>query len=150
MIKLHLATNNQELQTAYTTRQNHSDDSGVDLYSPQTIIVPPNSQAKIDFQINCEMLNGLDYCGYLLVPRSSIVKTPLRMSNSIGIIDKNYRGNIMAFVDNISDQEFAIEKMGRYFQIVHPSLSPLQLELVQFNQLSTTERGAGGFGSTGK
>jgi hypothetical protein len=74
---------------------------------------------------------------YMLVPRSSIVKTPLRLANSIGIIDSGYRGNIMACVDNIDtlveDEEleyYQIKQGDRLFQIVHPSLEGIKVELV--------------------
>jgi dUTP pyrophosphatase len=144
-----------ELVPLYSSRLNYSDDAGVDLYCPETITVKARSQGKIDFKIQCEMTNiqtsykdGIEYYSYMLVPRSSIVKTPLRMSNSIGIIDKLYRGNIMAFVDNISDKDYTIEKGTRLFQIIKGDLQPLTITIV--NKLSDTERGEGGFGSTGK
>ncbi len=142
-----------DLVPLYSYRLNYSDDAGVDLYCPETITVKARSQGKIDFKIQCEMTNvqnkdKLEYYSYLLVPRSSIVKTPLRMSNSIGIIDKLYRGNIMAFVDNISDSDYTIEKGTRLFQIIKGDLQPLTITIV--DKLSYTERGVGGFGSTGK
>ena len=142
-----------DLVPLYSYRLNYSDDAGVDLYCPETITVKAHSQGKIDFKIQCEMTNvqnkdKLEYYSYLLVPRSSIVKTPLRMSNSIGIIDKLYRGNIMAFVDNISDSDYTIEKGTRLFQIIKGDLQPLTITIV--DKLSDTERGEGGFGSTGK
>jgi dUTP pyrophosphatase len=133
--------------TSLTSRYGQ-EDAGVDLYCPETLVIPPHSQAKIDFGIQCEMTNTQNYDGYYLVPRSSISKTPLRMSNSIGIIDAGYRGNIMAYVDNIYDTPYTIERGQRLFQIVHPSLAPLATEVA--SSLSTTARGAGGFGSTGK
>lgn len=85
--------------------------------------------------------------GYWLVPRSSISNTPLRMSNSIGLIDAKYRGYIMAKVDNLSEHSYHIAKGTRLFQLVGPTLEPITFELV--NQLSDTSRGEGGFGSTG-
>jgi dUTP pyrophosphatase len=92
---------------------------------------------------------------YMLLPRSSIVKTPLRLANSIGIIDSGYRGNIMACVDNIDtlveDEEleyYQIKQGDRLFQIVHPSLEGIKVELV--DELPSSNRGTGGFGSTGK
>ena len=144
-----------DLVGLYSYRSNYSDDAGVDLYCPETITVKARSQSKIDFKIQCEMTNiqtsykdNLEYYSYMLVPRSSIVKTPLRMSNSIGIIDKLYRGNIMAFVDNISDKDYVIEKGTRLFQIIKGDLQPLMINVT--DKLSETERGEGGFGSTGK
>jgi len=85
-------------------------------------------------------------CSYYLYPRSSISKTPLRMSNSTGIIDAGYRGNIIAKLDNISNEEYKIEKGTRLFQICSPSLDEIELKVV--DKLSITTRGTGGFGST--
>ena len=74
------------------------------------------------------------------------------MANSVGIIDSGYRGNIMAKVRNIpfnssDDLNYKIEEGTRLFQICAPDLSPFKVRLV--NELSTTSRGEGGFGSTG-
>ena len=85
---------------------------------------------------------------FQLVPRSSIWRTPLRQSNSIGIIDAGYRGRLMVPVDNISNEDYIIKSGERLFQIVHPLLEPVGVELV--DELSDSERGSGGFGSTGK
>ena len=96
--------------------------------------------------------------GYYLYPRSSIVKTPFRLSNSVGIIDAGYRGEIMAVVDNIdsanNDMKVCINKymppMSRMFQICSPTLEPFMVKIVENEeQLGLTERGSGGFGSTG-
>ena len=84
----------------------------------------------------------------MLVPRSSIWRTSLRQANSIGIIDAGYRGHIMVPVDNISNEDYIIKPGERLFQIVHPLLKPIEVELT--DTLSETERGSGGFGSTGK
>ncbi len=84
---------------------------------------------------------------YLMMPRSSIAKTPLRLSNSIGLIDGGYRGELIAFCDNISDEPYTVEAGQRLFQVVAMDGSPLELELV--SELSETTRGDGGFGSTG-
>ena len=81
------------------------------------------------------------------MPRSSISKTPIRLCNSVGLIDAGYRGEIMAAVDNIKQEDYTISAGQRLFQIVAMDGSPLSFELV--DELSTTSRGAGGFGSTG-
>ena len=70
------------------------------------------------------------------------------MSNSIGLIDGGYRGEIMAMCDNIKDFEYTVEKGQRLFQLVATDSSPIEYEIK--NELSDTTRGTGGFGSTGK
>jgi dUTP pyrophosphatase len=121
-------------------------DSGIDLFTA-TVEALPGNMAKIDFQIQCELLENGKNISYLLVPRSSIVKTPFRMANSIGVIDAAYRGNIMAFIDS---KDGSIPEQGtRLFQIICGDLKPIdKIEVV--SELSETDRGAGGFGSTGK
>lgn len=121
-------------------------DSGIDLFTA-TVEALPNSMVKIDFEIQCELLEDNKNIGYLLVPRSSIVKTPFRMANSVGVIDAAYRGNLMAFLDS---KDGSIPEQGtRLFQIVCGDLKPIdKIEIVTV--LSNTERNTGGFGSTGK
>ena len=103
----------------------------------------------INLRIQCEGLsdNNDRNVSYYLHCRSSISKTPLRLANSVGIIDAGYRGNIMAIVDNMSEEEYKIPSGTRLFQICAPNLEPISMQVV--NSLSETSRGTGGFGSTG-
>ena len=89
---------------------------------------------------------------FMLMPRSSTgSKTPLRLSNSVGVIDSGYRGSICAYVDCVKKQEVVISKYQRVFQIVSFSGRPIYVELVdELTELGITERGSDGFGSTGK
>ncbi|AII16944.1 putative deoxyuridine 5'-triphosphate nucleotidohydrolase [Aureococcus anophagefferens virus] len=128
-------------------------ESGLDLVTPQTTIVPPKAIGfKIKLGLKCEpsFEDGL-VRGFYLYPRSSMgSKTPLRLANSVGIIDFSYRGEIMAVVDNISDEEFKVEQGVRLFQLCSPDLSPIKFKLLTDDEeLSSTDRGEGGFGSTG-
>ena len=86
-------------------------------------------------------------CSYYMYPRSSIIKTPLRIANSVGIIDRGYRGNLMACFDNISDEDYTIVKGTRLIQICSPYLDSISFSLK--DNLSETSRGSGGYGSTG-
>ena len=91
-----------------------------------------------------------NYVGYYLYPRSSIcVRTPLRLANSVGVIDSGYRGHILAMFDNISaDKSCSILQGQRIVQVCPPNLTyPLVVTLV--DRMDDTARGAGGFGSTG-
>lgn len=140
----------------------HPGDAGIDLLIPNDVIVPANARGfTLDHGISCCMqvvpkvhvrpslriqLEPI-LRSYYLYPRSSISKTPLRMCNSVGIIDSGYRGNILAMVDNVSDVSYEIKRGTRLFQICAPTLDPLQLELV--TTLPTSERGEQGVGSTG-
>lgn len=135
-------------------------DAGFDLFCPEKKDIHYNKRNMIDLQIKCAMYKNINcingpvkrYIGYYMYPRSSISKTCIRLANSIGIIDSGYRGNICAAVDNINDHEVATTlKHQRYFQICSPTLEPLIVELVDSVDLfESTNRGEGGFGSTGK
>ena len=91
-------------------------------------------------------------CVGLVFPRSSIRKTHLTLSNSVGVIDSGYRGELQATfkkIQGISNNALDNYKAGdRIFQIMIIPYPPI--EFVEVDELSNTERGEGGFGSTGK
>ena len=123
----------------------HSGDAGLDLFVVENQTIPAKSTKPIPLQIACE---NLDNKAYYLFPRSSISKTPLRLANSIGLIDAGYRGELIGMVDNIYDKDFQVKRGERYFQLVAVDSSPVEFELV--DELSVSSRGEGGFGSTGR
>ena len=150
-MKLLLKTENNNLSELYNNHQHYNPgDSGLDLFCPETITINPGETVKINLQINCEAFNNdnTNNVSYYLYPRSSIIKTPLRLANSVGIIDAGYRGDIIACVDNIKRYPYEIKQGDRLFQICAGNLEPIQFQLV--NELSDTQRGSGGFGSTGQ
>lgn len=147
---LKILCDNPEVLSMYKEHTTyHPGDSGLDLFFPEDINLNPHETKIINLQIKCEAWknskNSESY-SYYLYPRSSISKTPLRMSNSVGIIDAGYRGNLMVAVDNTSDIVYMIKKGQRLFQVCSPNLSPVTFSLV--DALSETSRGEGGFGST--
>ena len=123
----------------------HEGDSGLDLYVLEDVLIKKNETVLIKLGISCESLENKSY---YLMPRSSISKSPIRMSNSVGLIDAGYRGEIMAYCDNIKNYDYQIKAGQRLFQLVAPDASPISYEIVE--KLSETDRGSGGFGSTGK
>ena len=123
----------------------HKGDAGLDLYALEDISFSSGETKKIKLGISCEPKDGK---AYYLFPRSSISKTPLRLSNSIGLIDGGYRGEIMASCDNIKDFDYTVREGDRLFQLVAADSSPISYDLVEI--LSDTTRADGGFGSTGK
>ncbi|MBT3589337.1 MAG: dUTP diphosphatase [Candidatus Marinimicrobia bacterium] len=122
----------------------HDGDAGLDLFVVTEQTIEAGESTLIHLQIACE---NSDDNPYLLMPRSSISKTPLRLSNSIGLIDAGYRGEIMAAVDNIKSESITVSPGQRLFQLVAMDGSPIHFQLS--NELSDTSRGKGGFGSTG-
>ena len=88
--------------------------------------------------------------GYYSYPRSSISKTPLMLANHVGIIDSGYRGPLIGAFRNIASQvPYVVEEYTRLLQICAPDLRPIIVELVEESFFEETERGSGGFGSTG-
>lgn len=130
-------------------------DAGFDLYVPKDTLFQCTEISKVDLKIKCSAKicrNDKEYnTGYYMYPRSSISKTPLRLANSIGIIDAGYRGNLIAVYDMIYLSEYTCEKFDRHVQICAPGLIPILVEIVDdILELGETERGSGGFGSTGR
>ena len=156
MYRLNIKILNNDLDSAgkyYDDTPNMEGDAGLDLPFPSQYIIQSQETVLVPFGISAEMTHhvGLHLSkpkSFFIVPRSSIYKTPLRMSNSIGVIDSGYRGELMVPVDNMTDEDYYIEKGERLFQIIHPTLQPFEVEMV--TGLSSTKRGEGGFGSTGK
>jgi dUTP pyrophosphatase len=130
------------------TEQIERGDSGYDLYyCGPTITIPPfteqNKATMLGLGVKCQ---PLFHGGYYLYARSSISKTPLILANNVGIIDNGYRGEIMAAVKNMSSEPYIVESGTRLFQLSLPNLHPFKVQLV--DELNTTIRGEGGFGST--
>lgn len=147
------ATHNSRLTQSLS--QSHDFNSGIDLIVPTDHVVSPRKSLKLSHQIVCKMTDENGYpCGYYLYPRSSISKTTLRMANSVGIIDSGYRGEIIGVLDNISDSACcSIQKHTRLFQICAPNLGRVVVTVLFVDDINdlqfTTDRGNGGFGSTG-
>jgi len=118
-------------------------DVGLDIPMIRNVVIPGGA---ISFKIKLGF-KGIPNHGYMIVPRSSISKTAIRLANSIGIIDKNYRGELMVVVDNLSNDEVVFSEGSCYFQIVtfDGRLPTYQIGSVD----NDTDRGEGGFGSTG-
>lgn len=123
----------------------HGVDAGFDLKARKETSIFPQDTEFIPTGVCVEIPVG--YVG-LLFPRSSISKTPLRMANSVGVIDSGFTGEIKVPLYNTSDVEIRdIDKYERIAQLVIVPLADVSLEIV--DELDDTERGEGGFGSTG-
>lgn len=153
----------------YTPRQDEDDieeyEGRIACYGASWEEYGPNN--KIDFKLQCSARMYTDNqkiynTGYYMYPRSSLSKTNLRLANSVGIIDSGYRGHIMGMFDVVNIYELEenqsreadcfIEKYDRLVQICAPGLVPVFIEIVDTLEKlgEETERGTGGFGSTGR
>lgn len=118
-----------------------------DLYAAidDTLKLNPQSTTLIPTGISIEMPKG--YAAYVM-PRSGIsLKMPLRIANTPGLIDEDYRGEIKVILDNIGGGIATIEPGMKLAQLMF--VPYVQAKFKEVNELSDTKRGAGGFGSTG-
>lgn len=130
-------------------------DAGMDLTAVSAEFKNPR-KIKVDFGLQMEIPEG--YMG-LIFPRSSIQKTFCRLSNSVGVIDAGYRGNVMAFFDvlDVAGDMSDAEALAAAEKIYAPGMRCAQLiimpfphvDVVETDGLSETTRGEGGFGSSG-
>lgn len=119
--------------------------AGIDFYLPQPVLFEPKRSKKVPLGVAVEIPEGYVM---LLVPRSSTWETPLRMPNSVGVIDSDYRGEVCALLQNTSNiiwEALACERLVQGVIVPVPSV-----QVVEVDELSETSRGVGGFGSTGK
>jgi dUTP pyrophosphatase len=122
-------------------------DAGMDLIATSIISDTP-TQITYGLGVALEIPKG--FVG-LVFPRSSIRKTRLQLSNSVGVIDSGYRGELQATFNKInnnsvSENDYKVgDRVAQIMIIPHP---PIEFE--EADELSDTERGEGGFGSTGK
>lgn len=118
-------------------------DAGLDLTATE-IISDTTNQITYGTGIAIEIPNG--YVG-LVFPRSSIKKYELQLSNSVGVIDSGYRGEIQATFNKIHNKitDYKIgDRIAQLLILPYPKIS-----FIEVDSLSESERGEGGFGSTG-
>ena len=120
-------------------------DAGLDLVAT-SIISNTTFQVTYGLGIALEIPNG--FVG-LVFPRSSIRNTELTLSNSVGVIDSGYRGELQATFNKLNGLDSIAYNIGdRVVQLVIIPHPVVQLKIV--DELSNSERGEGGFGSSGK
>ena len=136
-------------ETALMPTKGSAGAAGYDLYADtQTdITVYPGETVPFYTGLALEIPNG--YAGFIF-PRSGIAtKRGLRLSNCVGVVDSDYRGNIGVPLYNDSDSPQVVERQERIAQLVIMPVTDVQLYETP-GDLSWTERGEAGFGSTGR
>lgn len=161
----------------------HEGDSGLDLFVPEDTVLNAGDKMLLDLGIQCEMIKTKDgkvsNVSYIMMPRSSISKTPLVEHNSLGLIDAKYRGNLKlallypidekymnkfgkCIMDGIKEyfgdgklEEFSFPqefyKMEKGTRLCQIIAPNLKpFNIKLVDKLSETSRGSDGFGSTGK
>jgi dUTP pyrophosphatase len=122
-------------------------DAGMDLVATSII---SNTSTQITYGIGLALEIPKGFVG-LIFPRSSVRKTRLMLSNCVGVIDSGYRGELQATFnkinnDSVSENDYKVgDRIAQIMIIPHPDI-----QFEEADELSDTERGEGGFGSTGK
>lgn len=119
--------------------------AGYDLYSVDNVILMPGDTKKINIGIALEIPNG--YYGGIYARSGLATKQGLRLANSVGVIDSDYRGPIIVALHNDSHLVRSVSAGDRIAQLIISPYATVNFEMVE--SLSDTNRGEGGFGSTG-
>ena len=144
-MKLQIVNKSDNAMPAYETVNS----AGMDLraYLPDgELVIKPMQRVLVPTGLFMEIPVG--YEGQVR-PRSGLaIKSGITVLNSPGTIDADYRGEVKVILINLSDVDFVIKSGDRIAQLVIAKHG--QMEVVEVETLSETERGAGGFGHTGK
>ena len=124
----------------------HAGDAGLDLRATQRFVLEPFERALIPTGLSIAIPEG--YAGFIM-PRSGLaLKHGFTMVNTPGLIDSNYRGELKVIGINLDcKRSFTIQPNDRIAQLVIIAVE--QASLVLHSSLNGTERGTGGFGSSG-
>lgn len=129
-------------------------DAGLDLKSKETVYLKPNIRTMVGTGVSVKIPKN--HVG-MLFARSSLSKKGLLLANAVGVIDSDYRGEIMAplvYVPMDPHQHGDVQEILRNERIVQlvivPIALPKAIEYTSDNDWFDTSRGTGGFGSTGK
>ena len=121
-------------------------DAGLDLYAAEAVTIEPGARVLIPTGIALAIPEG--YAGFVL-PRSGLaVRHGLTLLNTPGLIDSGYRGEVKVLLCNHDRAAATIARGDRIAQLVIQRVEPT--ELVEVDELPPSDRGARGFGSTGR
>lgn len=123
----------------------HPGDAGMDLCSVEELVIPSGGRAMVRTGLSMMLPSGYEA---QVRPRSGLaLKRGVTVLNSPGTIDEGYRGEICVILANFGEEPFAIGTGDRIAQMV---IAPCtRAEILEVDALDDTERGVGGFGSTG-
>ena len=132
--------------SVFFPKKAHPDDAGYDLCSRIDAVLEPLSGMTIPVGFAMELPSGYEA---QIRPRSGLAaKYHITVTHSPGTVDANYRGEIKAILYNLGREPFIIQRGDRVAQMVICELP--EINLVEATELSETDRGSGGFGSSGK
>ena len=123
----------------------HPSDAGMDVRSVEDVEIAPGSRSLVHTGLVMNLPPG---CEAQVRPRSGLaLKFGVTVLNTPGTIDSGYRGEVGVILANFGDAPFAVKKGDRIAQVVVAPVT--QAEIVETDEVGVTDRGAGGFGSTG-
>ena len=123
--------------------------AGADLYAciDEPVVLAPGKLVKIPTGIAIELADS-GLAAFLFARSGLGVKHGITLANSVGVVDSDYRGEVCVGLCNVSDEPYTIEPDERVAQMV---IMPVACaEFMEVSELGDTERGAGGFGSSGR
>ena len=121
-------------------------DAAVDLASAEEFSLAPGERYAVHTGIAVEIPPG--YAGFVFSRSGHAYRTGVSFANSVGVIDSGYRGEILVALVNHSDRKVDFARADRIAQLV---ILPIpDVEFVEVAELATSERGTGGYGSTGR
>jgi dUTP pyrophosphatase len=140
-VKVKLSPNvNKTYMPTYSTKGA----AGADLYASESVTLQPNERKLIKTGVSIELPEG--HLCYVMGRSGNTIKKGLHVA--LGLVDEDYRGEIGVMAFNQSDEVISFAKGDRVAQMV--ILPYPKVEFVEVGELSDTERGTGGYGSTGK
>ncbi len=122
--------------------------AGMDLYAciEEPVLIEPQKIAVIPTGIAVE-LESADYVALIYARSGLAIKHGIAPANCVGVVDSDYRGEVCVGLVNQTDEPFTVQPQDRIAQMV---IAPVELPRIEIvDELGGTERGAGGFGSTG-
>ena len=136
-------------ENAVIPKRATSGSAGADLYAciDEPVVIEPSQLVKIPKGIAIE-LQRPDLGAFLFARSGLGVKYGITLSNGVGVVDSDYRGEICVGLCNVSDKPYTIQPNERIAQMV---IMPVVLaDFAEADELGDTQRGTGGFGSSGK
>lgn len=132
---------------AIMPKKGHEDDAGFDLYAciPDPIVIPPHKTVLIGTGISMELPKGT--FGAVFARSGLATKSDLAPANKVGVVDSPYRGEVMVALHNHGEEYREVSNGERVAQLV--VMPYVMADMVWTYELSDTNRGSGGFGSTG-
>lgn len=120
--------------------------AGLDLRSNNDVLIHPNQIVDIDSKLAIELPEG--HFGMVVARSGLSYKRQIKLINDVGIIDEDFRGDIGIRLINEGEEAYQIKAGDRVAQLI--VIPYIQVKLEYVDRLEETERGSGGFGSTGR